>query len=209
MTRLYIGIFTLCALLFSSTAGAAEVAAKSAIVKGTVTIAGKPASNVVVSVEGVAPDSVKARLAAMKSKATVMDQKETQFHPTILPIVVGTKVAFPNHDKSWHNVFSKGGAKDFDVGLYPPGQSREVTFDKPGVARILCNAHPNMEAFIVVKEHPFFSAADKAGNYRIDAIPLGTYRVTVWHPELGITEAGVELVRDGQVSDINFDLKKK
>jgi plastocyanin len=209
MTRSYVGIFTLSALLFSSTAGAAEIAAKSAIVKGTVTIAGKPASNVVVSVEGVATDSVKARLAAMKSKAAVMDQKESQFHPAILPIVVGTKVAFPNHDKSWHNVFSKGGAKDFDVGLYPPGKSRDVTFDKPGVARILCNAHPNMEAFIVVKEHPFFSAADKAGNYRIDGIPLGTYRVTVWHPELGIIEAGVELVRDGQVSDINFDLKKK
>jgi plastocyanin len=209
MTRSYVGVFTLSALLFSSTAGAAEIAAKSGIVKGTVTIAGKPTSNVVVSVEGVAPESVKARLAAMKSKAAVMDQKETQFFPTILPIVVGTKVAFPNHDKSWHNVFSKGGAKDFDVGLYPPGESREVIFDKPGVARILCNAHPSMEAFIVVKEHPFFSAADKSGNYRIDGIPLGSYRVTVWHPELGTTEASVELVRDGQVSDINFDLKKK
>jgi plastocyanin len=209
MTRSSVAIFTLGALLFSSSAGAAEIAAKSAIVKGTVTIAGKPASNVVVSVEGVAPENVKARLAAMKSKTAVMDQKESKFFPTMLPIVVGTKVAFPNHDKSWHNVFSKGGAKDFDVGLYPPGKSREVIFDKPGVARILCNAHPNMEAFIVVKEHPFFSAADKAGNYRIDAIPLGTYRVTVWHPELGSTEASVELARDGQVSDIDFDLKKK
>jgi plastocyanin len=209
MTRAYVGIFTLSALLFCTAASAADVAVKSGIVKGTVTIAGKPTSNVVVSVEGVAPESVKARLAAMKSKAAVMDQKETKFFPTILPIVVGAKVEFPNHDKSWHNVFSKGGAKDFDVGLYPPGKSRDVTFDKPGVARILCNAHPNMEAFIVVKEHPFFSAADKAGNYRIDGIPLGTYRVTVWHPELGMTEAGVELVRDGQVSDINFDLKRK
>jgi plastocyanin len=209
MTRLSVAIVAVGALWLSASASAADVAAKSGIVKGTITIAGKPTSSVVVSVEGVAPESVKARLAAMKSKTAVMDQKESKFFPTMLPIVVGTKVAFPNHDKSWHNVFSKGGAKDFDVGLYPPGKSRDVTFDKPGVARILCNAHPNMEAFIVVKEHPFFSAADKAGNYRIDAIPLGTYRVTVWHPELGITEASIELVRDGQVSDINFELKKK
>jgi plastocyanin len=209
MTRLSIGILALSALLCGTEVGAAEVAAKLGIVKGTVTIAGKPTPDVVVSIEGVAPESFKAQLAAMKAKKAVMNQREQKFLPAILPVVVGTRVEFPNNDKVWHNVYSKGGAKDFDLGLYPPGKSRGMTFDKPGVARILCNAHPNMEAFVVVKDHPFFSAADKGGNYRIDGIPLGTYRVTVWHPELGTTEVGVELVREGQVSDINFDLKKK
>lgn len=204
-----VAIFTLSALMFGTAAVAAEVAVKSGIVKGTVTIAGKPTSDVVVSIEGVAPENFKAQLAAMKSKKLAMDQKDQKFSPHVLAVVIGATVEFPNHDKVWHNVFSKGGAKSFDLGLYPPGQSRSVTFDNSGVARILCNAHPNMEAFIVVKEHPFFSTADKGGNYRIDGIPLGTYRVTVWHPELGTTEAGIELVRDGQVSDINFDLKKK
>lgn len=209
MTRLSIGIHALSALLSNTEVGAADVAAKLGIVKGTVTIAGKPTAEVVVSVEGVPPENFKAQLAAIKAKKAVMDQREQKFLPVILPVLVGTRVAFPNNDKSWHNVYSKGGAKDFDLGLYPPGKSREVTFDKPGGARILCNAHPNMEAYIVVKEHPFFSAADKRGNYRIDAIPLGKYRVTVWHPELGTTEAGVELVREGEVLGVNFDLKKK
>jgi len=195
--------------LFGTPTSAADVAANVGIVKGTVTIAGKPSSDVVVSVEGVFPEGFKARLSAMRSKKAVLDQKELKFFPSVLPVVVGTSVDFPNNDKSWHNVFSMGGAKEFDLGLYAPGKSRSVTFDKPGVARILCNAHPNMEAYIVVKEHPFFSTADKVGNYRIDGIPLGKYRVTVWHPELGTTEVGVELVRAGQVSDIDFDLKKK
>jgi hypothetical protein len=66
-----------------------------------------------------------------------------------------------------------------------------------------------MEAFIIVKEHPFFSSADKRGNYRLDGVPLGKYRIQVWHPQLGTTEAGVELVRAGEVLDVNFDLKKK
>jgi plastocyanin len=209
MTRFYLGILTLSALLISAAAGAADVAVKSGIVKGTITIAGKATSNVVVSIEGVPAESAKARLAAIKTKKNVMDQRDNKFVPSVLAVVVGSKVEFPNNDKSWHNVYSKGGAKDFDLGLYQPGKSRDVTFEKPGVARILCNAHPNMEAYIVIKEQPFFSTADKGGNYRIDGIPLGTYRVTVWYPELGVTEAGVELVRDGQVSDINFDLKKK
>lgn len=209
MKRLYIALLALSAISFGTAAGAAEVTAKVGIVKGTVTVAGKPTSDVVVSVEGVPPESAKAQLSAVKAKKAVMDQRAQKFFPSVLAVVVGAAVEFPNSDTVWHNVYSKGGAKDFDLGLYPPGKSRSVTFDKPGVARILCNAHPNMEAFIVVKEHPFFSVADKGGNFRIDGIPLGKYRVTVWHPELGITEAGVELARDGQVSDINFDLKKK
>ena len=209
MTRLYVGIAALGALLYGNDASAANVAVKVGIVKGTVTIAGKPTSDVVVSLEGVPQVKLETRNAKLKTPKAVMDQRESKFIPTVLPVAVGTRVEFPNHDKSWHNVYSKGGAKDFDLGLYAPGKSREVIFDKPGVARILCNAHPNMEAFIVVKEHPFFSVADKSGNYRIDGIPLGKYRVIVWHPELGTTEAGVELVRAGQVSDIDFDLKKK
>ena len=179
------------------------------IVKGAVMNGGKPATEAVVRVEGVPAEQAKTQMANAKAKKAVMDQRNMKFVPTVLAIVVGATVDFPNSDTSWHNVFSKGGAKDFDLGLYPPGKSGSVTFEKPGVDRILCNAHPKMEAFVVVKEHPFFSVADKGGNYRIDGIPLGKYRVTVWHPELGTTEAGVELVRDGQVSDINFDLKKK
>ena len=201
--------FTFSVLLCGTAALAGEGSAPSGIVKGTITIAGKPTSDVVVSIEGVRPETFKAQLASMKSKKAVIDQKEQKFIPGTLAVVVGTTVEFPNHDKVWHNVYSKGGVKNFDLGLYPAGQSRSVTFEKPGTARILCNAHPNMEAFIVVKEHPFFSTADNRGNYRVDGIPLGSYRVTVWHPELGTTDAGVELVRDGQVSDINFDLKKK
>ena len=196
-------------LLFAVHAYGAEMATKSGIIKGTITVAGKPTSDVVISLEGVAAETAKAQMTAAKSNKAVMDQRQKKFFPRVLPVPVGTTVEFPNHDTEWHNVYSKGGAKDFDLGLYPPGQTRSFTFDKPGVDRILCNAHPSMEAFIVVKEHPFFTGADKGGNYRLDGVPLGKYRVQVWHPELGTTETGVELVRPGEVLDINFDLKKK
>jgi len=204
------GKFILLMLGLSLVPGAvfgAAGAVSTGIIKGSVTIAGKPTQDVVVSVEGVAPDQIKVA-AALKTKKAVMDQRGMKFHPHVLPILAGTTVDFPNNDNTWHNVYSKGGAKEFDVGLYAPGKSRSATFDNPGVSRILCNAHPTMEAFIVVKEHPFFSGTDKSGNYRLDRVPLGSYRVKVWHPQLGTTEAGVELNREGQVVDINFDLKK-
>lgn len=209
MTRRYVWFLALGLLSLCADVHGADVAAKSGIVKGNITIAGKPTADVVVSVEGVPSATAKAQLSSAKAKKAVMDQKEQKFIPYVLPVTAGTTVDFPNHDTNWHNVYSKGGAKDFDLGLYAPGKTRSVTFDKPGVARILCNAHPSMEAFIVVKEHPYFSSADKGGNYRVDHVPLGKYRIQVWHPPLGTTEAGVELVREGEVLEVNFDLKKK
>jgi plastocyanin len=202
---------TICSLIAVTFLFPASLFAASGtgIVKGTITVAGKPTADVVVSIEGVPAEIAKAQLSIVKAKRAVMDQKDMKFIPYVLPLVVGTIVDFPNHDTNWHNVYSKGGAKEFDLGLYAPEKSRSATFDKPGVDRILCNVHPNMEAFIVIKEHPYFSAADKGGNYRIDRVPLGKYRVQVWHPQLGITEAPAELVRDGEVLEVNFDLKKK
>ena len=209
MTRAQIWLVACAVLLFGAQGWCADAASKGGIIKGTVTIAGKPTADAVVSVEGVSSESVKAQLSAVKSKKAVLDQRELKFVPYVLPVAVGTTVDFPNNDKSWHNAYSKSDVKKFDLGLYSPGKTRSVTFDKAGVARILCNVHPNMEAFVVVKEHPYFAAPDNRGNYRLDGVPLGKLRLAVWHPQLGTTEASFEIVRDGEVVDINFDLKKK
>jgi plastocyanin len=209
MNQRSLGWITVATLLLGAEAYGADAAAKGGIIKGTITIAGKPTADVVVSVEGVPQEIAKARLAAAKSKKAIIDQRDMKFTPFVLPIVAGTTVEFPNNDKSWHNVFSKSDTKPFDLGLYSPGKSRSQVFDKPGIVRILCNAHPAMEAFIVVKDHPYIAAPDKRGNFRLDGVPLGKFRVQVWHPQLGTTDTGVAIVRDGEVVDVNFDLKNK
>jgi plastocyanin len=178
------------------------------IIKGTVTIGGKPASGAVVSIEGLSKEQLKNQMSLHKPQKGMIDQRNLKFIPTVVAIMVGDTVDFPNHDKSWHNVYSKGGANDFDLGLYPPGKSRSKKFDKPGVARILCNAHPDMEAFVVVKDHPFFSVTDNRGNYQIENIPLGRVRVQTWYPNLEIRSEPVEIVRDGEVFALNVELKK-
>jgi plastocyanin len=209
MTRRFLWVVLLATLLLGAKAPVAELEAKRGIVKGTITLAGKPTADVVVSLEGVPAEIAKADLAAAKPKNAVMDQREMKLVPYVLPVLINTTVGFPNNDKNWHNIYSKSDAKKFDLGLYAPGKFRSVTFDKPGVVRVLCNVHPNMEAFIVVKNHPYFIAPETNGNYRLDGVPVGKYRLQVWHPQLGTTEAGVELVREGEVVDINFDLRKK
>jgi len=191
-----------------SAAGAADVSGFG-IVKGTITIRGKPAPDAVVSIEGLLQDQIKTRMAQTKAQKKIVDQRNLKFNPTVVAIMVGATVDFPNNDKSWHNVYSKGGANDFDLGVYAPGKTRSKRFDKAGVSPILCNAHPNMEAFVVVKEHPFFSTTDSRGNYEIKNVPVGKARVEVWHPNLEVTSEAIEIVRDGEVFAFNVDLKKR
>lgn len=189
---------------FSSVVLAAE-----AVVKGTITIGGKPAPDAVISIEELSKEQVNARMSLVKPQKRIMDQKNLKFTPTVLALIVGETVDFPNNDKSWHNVYSKGGANDFDLGLYAPGKTRSKKFDKPGVSRILCNAHPNMEGFIVVKDHPFLSSTDSRGNYEIKNVPLGKVRVEIWYPNLDVRSEPIALVRDGEVFALNVDLKKR
>ena len=207
MKRHQIWIVALWASFISAAAFAAEPPA-TAIVKGTITIAGKPTADVVVSVEGLPQNQSKTQLSGSKPKF-VMAQTDLKFIPRVLAVVVGAAVDFPNNDKTFHNVFSNSEAKKFDLGLYPSGQSRSVSFDKAGVIKILCNAHPNMEAYVVVKNHPYFSVPDSRGNYSLNGIPLGKYRIEVWHPELGTSATPVEIVHEGEVLAIDIELKKK
>ena len=196
-----------CVFLPWSLTGAERGA--TAIVKGTITIGGRPTSDAVVSVEGLSPEQLNSQLLSRKSDKAVMDQREMKFIPRVLAVPVGSTVDFLNNDKTFHSVFSTSEAKRFDLGLYSPGRSRSVSFEKPGVVRILCHVHPHMEAFIVVKEHAFFGVTDQHGNYQFDNVPLGKYRLELWQPAFGTRVEHFDLVRERAVLVIDVDLKKK
>ena len=198
----------LLGVVLSGVLASAQAASKTGILKGTITISGKPAPDAVVSIEGLPKETAKPRDAKLKAPHAVMDQREMKFVPRVLAVVAGTIVDFANNDKTWHNVYSTSDAKKFDLGLYPPQKTRSATFDKPGVVRILCNVHPAMEAFIVVKGHPYFATTEKRGNYEIENVPLGKYTVEVWHAEFGAKKLPFDLVREGQVLVLDIDLKK-
>jgi plastocyanin len=68
-----------------------------------------------------------------------------------LKVKVGDKVQFKNMDSYFHNVFSLSDVQMFDLGSYPQGQSKSVTFDKPGKVEVECAIHPQMKMTVEVK----------------------------------------------------------
>jgi plastocyanin len=109
-----------------------------------------------------------------------LDQRNEAFFPYVLAVQVGATVAFPNDDRTYHNVFSFSKAKRFDLGRYARGQSKSVRFDRPGVVRVFCDIHAHMSAFILVFAHPYFATTDSDGRFRIPAVPAGAYTIAVW-----------------------------
>ena len=203
-------IFLLLPLTLLVGANTAALAAgpdsNSGAVVGTVTVNGQPTSDVVISLEGFAPGSEKDLHPAAEHRKVTMAQRDMKFYPYVLPVLVGTTVEFPNDDQVWHNIYSDSKVKTFDLGLYGPGKSKAVTFDTPGVVRILCNVHPTMEAYIIVEDHLNFASPDARGNYRFEGIPLGTYHLQVWHPSLGVKTESFTLERAGEVDRIDVNL---
>lgn len=181
--------------------------AKVGIVKGVISVGGRPTPDAVVSVEGLPDKYLKSQISNLKSKKALMDQREMRFIPRVLAVLVGTTVEFPNNDKSFHNVYSSSEAKKFDLGLYAPGKSRGAKFEKAGVVKILCNVHPSMEAYVVVKSHPYYAATDSRGNYSVSGVPLGKYRLEIWHPDFGAKALPFGLVRDGEVLALDAEMK--
>ncbi|MDH4450228.1 MAG: methylamine utilization protein [Rhodoferax sp.] len=82
----------------------------------------------------------------------VIDQKDKQFSKKALKVKVGDTVEFRNSDPFAHNIFSLSDTKAFDLGSYPQGQSKKVTFDKAGKVEVECSIHPSMQMVIEVEK---------------------------------------------------------
>lgn len=142
------------------------------------------------------------------SKNVVMNQKNLVFIPHVLPVVAGTTVDFLNSDDVLHNVFSPDKCCKFDLGTYGKSVSKSQKFDKAGSqAVLLCNLHPEMEAYVVVLQNPYFALSDKEGNFKIENVPAGNYVLKVWNEKLKGVDQSITIPASRKLV-VNFDLKK-
>jgi plastocyanin len=116
-----------------------------------------------------------------KARTVSMVQKQKRFVPHVVAIPAGSAVDFPNADPIFHNAFSNFAGQTFDVGLYAPGTTQKVRFARPGVVRVFCNIHPTMSAVIVVEPTPYIAVSGKTGDFSIEDVEPGEYRLHVFH----------------------------
>lgn len=172
---------------------------------GTVTCKGvRDSRDVVVYIEEI--DSPKPPATS----SVGMDQVNLEFKPHVLPIVKGTTVDFINSDDVLHNVFTPDKcAEKMNLGTWPKGETRSYTFKEEGCSSVLlCNVHPEMEAWVLVLQNKYFFRTDKDGAFRIIGVPPGNYNLIAWHERLKNQSVAIEIPEKGEI-EVNFTLKRR
>lgn len=173
-------------------------------IKGKATCKGaRDSRNVVVYIE-----SIEQEIEPPEEHA-VMDQKNLTFIPHVLPVVKGATVDFLNSDDVLHNVFTPDKcAEKMNLGTWPKGDSKSYTFNEEGCQSVLlCNVHPEMEAWVLVLQNSHFSKTEKDGIYEIKDVPAGKYKLAVWHEKLKAKSVEIEVPEEGEI-EVDFKLKK-
>lgn len=132
-----------------------------------------------------------------------MEQQNRRFSPDLLVIPAGSSVSFPNFDPIFHNVFSLSRPKSFDLGNYSKGQTRIVTFPKPGIVAVYCHLHPNMAGTIVVTPNQYAARVSVTGQFSLSGVPPGKHTIVAWHKTGGTFRQTVE-VTAGKDAEANF-----
>jgi plastocyanin len=140
------------------------------------------------------------RRSAVEPVAATMQQRNRRFEPELLVIPAGSTVDFPNLDFMFHNIFSLSRTQAFDLGYYPKGQSRKVTFPRPGVVQVYCHVHSNMYAAIVVTSSRWSGKPDRDGAFAWPDVPPGKYRLMVWQRFGGLYRKDLEVPAAGGVN---------
>lgn len=135
-----------------------------------------------------------------------IDQIKLTYIPHVLAVLVGSEVEFLNGDNELHNVHARQNRRElFNVSIPRQRKSRSILMQE-GVVTLLCDIHPEMSAFIVVTQNPFFAKVGEKGNYSIENVPPGTYTLKAWH-EKGKAEGKEVKVSDGSNARVDFEMR--
>jgi hypothetical protein len=115
---------------------------------------------------------------------TVLDGRACAFAPRVVATMAGARARVRNSDPFIH---SARGLQDrttvFHVAI--PGKEQEVDITRrlirPGIIRVVSDTAPHMTAWVIVHDSPYLAVTDARGAFRIEDVPPGAYRVTVWH----------------------------
>jgi hypothetical protein len=139
------------------------------------------------------------------STAIVMERKGCRYEPHVLGLQVNQPLMIINSDNTHHNTHPVPKINAEWNQTQPEGSPPLVkSFFRPELLiPFKCNQHPWEKAFVSVFNHPFFAVTDSDGNYKIEGLPAGSYKITAWHEKLGEKTVEVVLV-PGESKSIGF-----
>jgi len=159
-------------------------------------------------------DKVKKGKDFVAEEANIgLDQKGCEFSPYISVMHNKAKLSATNSDPVLHNLHTYeiiGRAKKTVLNVSQPDQGNTYTSSiklKRGVAmKVECDAHDFMHGFVFVAKNPYYAMVDANGNYKIENIPAGKYKIKAFHGALK-NQKGKVTVSKGANATVDFTFK--
>lgn len=142
---------------------------------------------------------------AAPSQTVEIDQDGCLYEPRVMGVMTGQTIDIKNSDQVLHNI--KAVPKEnrgFNISQPTAGMVTKRSFNRAEVMVPLeCNVHSWMQAYVGVKDHPFFATTSQNGSFRIEGLPAGTYEIEAWHEKLG-TKTMTVTVGEGETKTADF-----
>jgi hypothetical protein len=145
------------------------------------------------------------------TEPVVLDQKGCEYYPHVFGIQVKQPLEIFNSDPTTHNIRSLAKAGSFNIGMpakeEPWSLSKKFRKAEPNiVAKIKCEIHAWMSAYVAILPHPFFSVSGEDGTFEIAGLPAGDYVIEAWHEKFGTVTQAVT-VADGDAKELLLGVK--
>ena len=149
-----------------------------------------------------------------KSTKLEIDQQGCKFSPHVQIVPVGARVTMLNTDKVNHNVHIFSSINK-PVNKQQTKNRRKMPLagvkKAEGPVAVKCDIHGWMSAWIAYVPHPYFAVTNEKGEFTLEDVPAGTYKLGYWHEACG-TNSGSPAsvtVEAGGTATQNFALKLK
>lgn len=130
------------------------------------------------------------------TQTLVLDNVKCQFEPHAAAITVGSTIETRNSDEVYHTTNLTGKGTKENIPLVSKGAVYKTKTRTVEMINVKCDKHGWMQAFIRVDPHPFHAVTDADGKFSIAGVPIGTYKLKVWHETFGPQNLDVTVKED-------------
>jgi plastocyanin len=122
---------------------------------------------------------------AVSPNATgIVEQQMFKFEPFVSVVQTGTRMRFPNKDRTEHHLKVLSGPSAFEFKVYTRKEPEPTVLDKSGLLTLQCLLHDWMSAHVYVVDSPWFGKTARTGSVVVEGVPPGEYDVYVTHPSV-------------------------
>ncbi len=142
-------------------------------------------------------------LAAETGKTVLLDNQNCRFEPHVVAMTTGQKLEIKNSDPVGHNSNGAMQANPPFNPIIPANQAVQIDLPKeePLPAKVGCNIHPWMGAWLVVRNDPYAEVSNKEGQMTMKGLPAGKeLEFQLWQEKVGF-------LKDVEVAGVKVDSK--